>query len=772
MSKYLVIVESPAKAKTINKYLGRDYHVEATVGHIRNLPKSNLGVDIENNYEPKFVTIRGKADIIKRIKDKATKSKKIFIATDPDREGEAIAQDIADSINGKKNENIYRVLFNEITKSGIQKGISQSHNIDLSLVASQRARRVMDRLIGYKVSPFLWKAAIEESGNTLSAGRVQSVALRLICEREVAIQNFIPTEYWSIWGFFATAMKDEFKAKLFSVGGKEIKIPPKPKMSTEEWNLFLEKHFAIPNEETATDLYNKIKQKKNFYISNITKKVQKRNPSPPFITSTLQAEASRVLKLRPKQTMAIAQKLYEGIDLDKEGITGLITYMRTDSTRLSTEIVSETRDFISQNYGKEYLPESGNYFDKKKGSNIQDAHEAIRPTSLKYNPDFVKKFLDDNSFKLYQLIWKRFIASQMNPAILEISVIEITADEFLFKAYGQAIKFNGFMQVYIEQSDKPEDEDKIEATNEIIPLGLEKNQQLLLDELKETQHFTKALPRFTESSLIKELESKGIGRPSTYSLIASTIIDRNYVSQRERKLFPTELGIKVNSILIKNFPNIFDVGFTAKMESELDQIALGENNYIQVLNDFYFPFSSTIKQVEVNIEKIMCEKCGHEMDIKLGRFGKFLACNNYPECKNIKSLKEFSQKSNEPEYTGESCTKCGSKTVIRIGKFGRFIGCEKYPECDFIKNITLNIKCPKCADGEVIERRSKKGRIFYGCNKYPDCDFVSWNKPVVEPCPNGDSNYLEEKYSQKKGNFLKCPSCGYESVAELNEENE
>ncbi len=769
MSKNLVIVESPAKAKTINKYLGRDYHVEATVGHIRNLPKSNLGVDIENGYEPKFVTIRGKAEVIKKIKTYAAKSKNVFIATDPDREGEAIAQDIADVIDGKSNNKILRVLFNEITKSGIKKGISESHQIDTALVASQRARRIMDRLIGYKVSPFLWKAAIEESGNVLSAGRVQSVALRLICEREVAIINFVPTEYWSIWGFFDTASGDKFKAKLYSISGKEIKIPPKPIMTEDDWKKFLEKYSAIPDEKIAQKYYDQINEKNNYFISAITKKHTKRNPSPPFITSSLQAEASRVLRFRPKQTMAIAQKLYEGIELGDEGITGLITYMRTDSTRISAEIINDARDYIKQNYGSEYLPEIGNTYEKKR-ANVQDAHEAIRPTSLQYTPDFVKPFLDDNSFKLYQLIWKRFIASQMNPALLEVTVIEVSADEFLFKAYGQAIQFNGFMQVYIEQSDKPEDEDKSEATNEIIPLGLEKNQNLILEELKKTQHFTKPLPRYTESTLIKELESKGIGRPSTYSSIVSTIVDRNYVEQKERKLFPTHLGIKVNSILVQNFPNIFDVGFTAKMESELDQIAQGENNYIQVLNDFYFPFQSNLKSVEDKIEKIFCDKCNGEMEIKLGRFGKFLACKNYPECKNIKSLKEFSQGSKEIVYTGEICEKCGSKTVYRQGKFGKFIGCEKYPDCDFIKNISLDIKCPKCKDGDVVERRSKNKRIFYGCNRYPDCDFVSWNKPVKEACPNGDSDYMEEKYSAKKGNYLKCPVCAYENVISNEEE--
>ncbi len=775
MSKNLVLVESPAKAKTINKYLGKNYHVEATVGHIKNLPKSKLGIDVENSFQPQFVTIRGKGDLLKKIKSLSAKSDNIFIATDPDREGEAIAQDIADFIVIKKGGKVHRVLFNEITKNGVLKGMQSPREIDTTLVASQRARRIMDRLIGYKVSPFLWKAVIQEAGVTLSAGRVQSVALRLICEREIEIGKFIAIEYWSIWGFFETASKEIFKAKLFSVDGKEIKTAPHANMSEKELNDFLKNHILLNNEADTLKLFSEVKQKNNFEISRIVKKHTKRNPSPPFITSTLQAEASKALRFRAKQTMGIAQKLYEGIDLGKEGTVGLITYMRTDSTRISEEILVDAREFIKQNFGDNYLPATANNYDKKKSANVQDAHEAIRPTSMAYTPEKVKEFLDDKSFKLYQLIWKRFIASQMKPAELETTVIEISADEFLFKAYGQALLFNGFMRMYVEVNEQtydPESDDKAEAKNETIPAGLEKNDKLLLDDLKETQHFTKAPPRYTESSLIKELESKGIGRPSTFSSIVSTVVDRNYVSVVERKLAPTHLGIKVNDILVANFPNIFDVSFTAKMESELDQIAQGENEFVTVLNDFYKPFSETLAAVEDKIEKILCDKCGNEMAIRFSRFGKYLACTNYPDCKNIKSFKDFSQESKEPEYTGDSCPKCNNRTIYRNGKFGRFIGCEKYPDCDYIKNISLGIACPKCKDGEVVERRSKRNKAFYGCTKYPDCDFVSWNKPIAKDCPNGDSTYLEHKYSAKKGNYLKCPVCGEEMVEELEEQNE
>jgi len=772
-NKNLVLVESPAKAKTINKYLGRNYIVEATIGHIRNLPKTKLGVDIENDFQPQYVTIRGKGDIVKKIKSLASKSSKIYIATDPDREGEAIAQDIVDILNGSSQKNIYRVLFNEITKTGIQKAMNSPRGIDTYLVSSQRARRVMDRIIGYKMSPFLWKAIIEISGSTsLSAGRVQSVALKIICDRETEIEKFVPVEYWSIWAIFKTDKGETFKAKLFNINGKDLKVQPKPIMSDDDWKEFLEKNFSIGNEESASQIFNKIKSKEKFEITNVVKRRIKRNPPAPFITSSLQAEASRQLKMRPKHSMMIAQKLYEGVELGKEGFIGLITYMRTDSTRISEEILGITRDYIMKTYGNEYLPDSPNIYEKK-GKAVQDAHEAIRPTTLEYTPAFVKNHVDKKTFKLYELIWNRFIASQMNPALIETTIVEITAEEFLFKAFGNSILFKGFTQVYEEYTEQKENaEEKDEYRNEKIPLGLEKENLLALEELKETQHFTKPPARFTESSLIKELESKGIGRPSTYSLILSTILDRKYVDQLERKLVPTKLGREVSKILVKYFPDIINESFTAEMEGELDQIAQGENEYVKVLHDFYKPFSHALKHVENKVEKIICDKCGSVMGIKIGRFGKFLACTNYPECKNIKSFKDFAAQNQEPEYTGEICEKCGARTVYRTGKFGRFIGCERYPECDFVKNITLGVTCPRCKEGEIVERKSKRNKIFYGCSRYPACDFVSWYKPIPEPCPNKDSEYLEQRYSVKKGNYLKCPNCGEEVLQEVEEVEE
>ena len=770
MLKNLVLVESPAKAKTINKYLGKDYIVEPTIGHVKNLPKTKLGVDLDNDFLPQFVTIRGKGDVIKKIKSLAGKSKSIYIATDPDREGEAIAQDIADILNA--DSKIHRVLFNEITKSGVLRAMQNPSIIDANLVASQRARRVMDRIIGYKISPFLWKAVIEMSGSTaLSAGRVQSVALKLICDREFEIEKFITTEYWSIWAIFKTDKGDTFKAKLFSINGKDIRVQPKPIMEEKEWEDFLQESINIPNEEKAFEIFNRVSGKDNFYISNIVKRTSKRNPPAPFITSALQAEASKRIRMRPKQTMAIAQKLYEGVELGTEGLQGLISYMRTDSTRISDEKITEVRDYIKENFGNEYLPAVPNNYEKKNKSNVQDAHEAIRPTSLKYSPDFVKKYLDKNSFRLYELIWKRFIASQMNPALLETTVVEIGADEFIFKAFGSAVKFRGFTQIYEEIFEVKENaEEKEEYRNDTIPLGLEKDQHLGLEDLKRAQHFTKPPARFSESTLIKELESKGIGRPSTYSMIVGTIQDRKYVDQVERKLFPTKLGREVNKILVTNFPDIINEDFTASMEAELDQIAQGDNQYKKVLDDFYRPFSNALKNVENKIDKIICDLCGHEMEIKVGRFGRYLACSNYPECKNIKSFKDIYAQNQEPEYTGEMCDKCGSRTVYRNGKFGRFIGCEKYPECDFIKNISLGVDCPKCKTGYVVERKSKRGRLFYGCSRYPDCDFVSWYKPVPQSCPNGDSEYMEHRYSVKKGNYLRCPICHSEMIQEEAEE--
>lgn len=726
MSKTLVLVESPSKAKTINKYLGRNFIVEATVGHLRNLPKTQLGVDIENNFKPNFMNIRGKGDLIKKIKQLAEQTEKIIIATDPDREGEAIAQDVADIINGK-NEHVYRVLFNEITKDSVKKAITNPGRINLDLVNSQRARRVMDRIIGYKISPFLWKAIIDSPSTSLSAGRVQSVALRLICEREQEIKTFVSSEYWSLWGNFLTKKNDSFKAKLVEVSGKPIKILLKD-LSDPKKKEFCAKNFVIDSEEKADAVAKEIELKENFLISDISQKDVKRNPYPPFITSTLQVEASKVLKFKSKKTMQIAQELYEGISLGSDGYVGLISYMRTDSTRLSEESLTAARSFILERFGKDYLPDRPKLYEKKK-KNVQDAHEAIRPTTTKYSPDSIKEYLSKDQYELYDLIWKRFIASQMESAIFESLTVSICADEYLFKATGSALKFDGFMKLYDESSEDYEFNPEKEEFP--IPLGLKKEENLKLTELEKNQHFTKPPARFTESTLIKELEDKGIGRPSTYALILSTILERDYVYVENRKLYPTELGNKVNGILVKNFPRILNVNFTAAMEDELDLIAGGEIDYVKVLKDFYIPFSAALEKVEKEIEKVKCEKCGHDMDVKIGRYGKFLACTNYPECKNIRPIKEIKKEEKEPEFTGATCPKCGGKTIFRSGKFGKFIGCENYPNCDYTEQIKIGIKCPKCGTGEVIAKRTKRGKTFYGCNRYPDCDYASWQLPEI-----------------------------------------
>jgi len=771
MSKYIVLVESPSKAKTIKKYLGKDYIVEATVGHIKDLPKSSLGVDIENGFKPKIVSIKGKSDILKKIKSLAKSSEKIFIATDPDREGEAIAQDIYESIkNGEKE--IYRVLFHEITEKGVKEGMQNPRKIDYNLVASQRARRVMDRIIGYKVSPLLWNTLhlIESSGDSaLSAGRVQSVALRLICEREEEIKNFVPLEYWSIIGIFENEEGNKFKSKLNSYQGKTYKIPDKKLETDEEKNEFFSKYFYIPDEKTANELLEKCKQE-SFSISRIERKVVNRNPAAPFTTSTLQQEASKKLFYRPRQTMQYAQKLYEGVELGKDEIVGLITYMRTDSVRVSNDAIEAARDFILKNYGKEFLPDSPKMYQSKK-QNVQDAHEAIRPTNLKYTPDYVKKYLPKELYKLYELIWNRFIASQMKPAQFEQVSLDVSGGDFVFRSTGSTLLFKGFLAVYDENGEEQSSDEDINENENRIPPGLKEGQMLNLTELTKNQHFTKPPARYTESSLVKELDNLGIGRPSTYASIISTLYDREYVVQEDRKLIPTELGIKVNQLLVNYFDHIFNVNFTAQMEEELDEIAEGINKYETVLSDFYIPFKNILDEVEKKIEKPKCELCGADMEIKMGRYGRFLACTNYPQCKNVKSLKEFSQKDNDEngkQLLDELCPKCGSQLVYRNSRFGKFIGCSKYPDCDYTKPITLGINCPKCKTGELTPRFTKKRRIFYGCSRYPECDYVTWNKPTAEICPNCQKDLLVIIKSGKKEK-LKCNSCNY--VREIEKEN-
>lgn len=740
----LIIVESPSKAKTINKYLGKDFVVEASVGHIKNLPKSKIGVDIDGGFLPEYETIEGKDEVVKRLRDRASQADTIYLATDPDREGEAIAWHIAKELEGH-NGKIYRVLFHEITERGITEAMGKPQRIDENLVNSQQARRVMDRLVGYKISPFVWKTLFYG----LSAGRVQSVAVRLIVEREEEITAFMAVEYWSIVAEFETPAQERFLAKLAKVEGEDPRIS---------------------DATTAQGYVNSIQGQK-FAITDIQKKPVRRNPPPPFITSTLQQEAARRLRFHAKRTMMLAQKLYEGIDLGEEGRVGLITYMRTDSTRLSEDAVRDVREFIYSNYGKEYLPHEARLF--KKGKSSQDAHEAIRPTSLKYSPKAIRKYLEGELYDLYELIWNRFLACQMSPAISDQTTVEVSGGEYLFRASDSVPVFRGFLQVYddvAEEAEKQGDEDPVSKLPQVIAVG--DRQQLV--GIVPNQHFTKPPPRYTESSLVKELESLGIGRPSTYAMIVDTIQARKYVEQRERKLYPTELGIAVNKILVQYFPHLFNVEFTAKMEEELDTIASGRQTYQRVMEDFYRPFIRDVEGVDRNSAAIkkslqentdeVCELCGKPMIIKWGRNGRFMACSGYPSCKNTRPLPHEQEQTKH--MVGMKCELCGGDMVVKGGKFGAFLGCSNYPTCKNTKPISIGMKCPKCKDGDVIERKTKRKRVFYGCSRYPDCDFASWDKPVSKVCDTCGNGYLVIKYTQARGEYLLCPSCKAEIARE------
>ena len=742
MEKSLIIVESPAKAKTINKYLGKEYIVEASVGHIKNLPKSKLSVDIDNDFSVVYETIAGKEDVVGRIKEKAAKAKAVFIATDPDREGEAIAAHIAEEVKND-NKHLRRVLFHEITETGVKEGMAHPKKVDMHMVMSQQARRAMDRIVGYKVTPFIWKTMYYG----LSAGRVQSVALRLICEREAAIQKFLPQEYWSLTAQFTTQHDDKFLAKLVKVAGDDPRIP----------------------DETTSNGYMNDVRKQKYEISNVIRKPVKRNPPAPFITSTLQQEAAKRLRMSAKRTMMLAQKLYEGQEIGEEGLTGLITYMRTDSTRLSEEAVTHVREYIYNNYGKEYVPKEPRLF--KKGKASQDAHEAIRPTSIKLTPKVVKKYLEKDMFALYELIWNRFIACQMAVAEFEQMTVEVTGGEYLFRASDQLPTFRGFLQVYDDIEEEGAGEQVDTDPTSKLPMNLTKGQTAQLTDLLPLQHFTKPPGRYSEATLVKELESLGIGRPSTYAMIVSTVIDRKYVEQKERKLYASDLGMQVNKLLIGHFPEIFNVKFTAKMEEELDTIASGKQEYLDVMKDFYGPFheavekasglATAIKKSLQETTKDLCEVCGKPMVIKWGRNGRFMACTGYPGCKNTKPLPGDAEKTQH--IVGGKCELCGGDMLVKGGRFGTFLGCSNYPTCKNTKPISMGIKCPKCKEGELIERKTKKGkRTFYGCSKYPNCDFASWDKPVAQACTACGNEYVVAKYSQAKGEYMVCPSCKQE----------
>ncbi len=704
----LVIVESPAKAKTIGKYLGSGYTVKASMGHVRDLPKSTLGVEVGDDFAPKYLVPRDKVKTVKELKASVQNAREIYLATDPDREGEAIAWHLMHATEAT-NKPVRRVVFHEITREAVTEAMAHPRDIDMQLVDAQQARRVLDRLVGYGVSPLLWKKV----KRGLSAGRVQTAALRIVVEREREVLAFVPVEYWSLDAELAKRTgkarrtQDTFKAALTRVYGKKAEL-----------NTGWETQEIVQGLDGAA-----------YRVGTVTRKETQRRPSAPFTTSTLQQEASRKLGYAVRRTMQIAQDLYEGVDLGADGTQGLITYMRTDSTNVAGSAQQAARAVISVRFGPEYVPEKPPFY-AKKSKGAQEAHEAIRPTSPQRDPASVKPFLSAPQFKLYQLVWQRFMASQMRPAILDNTGVDIQAGKpellangeapFLFRATGSVVKFPGFLAVYQAGRDDGETD---ELDKGALP-PLAEGEDLDLLRLLPEQHFTQPPPRYSEATLVKALEERGIGRPSTYAPTIGTLQARSYVTVEEKKLLPTELGMVVNDLLVEHFPNIFDVGFTSKLEEELDEIATGDRAWVPTMHEFYGPFTATLQQAEKTMERVrikdepsdeVCDKCGRPMVIKLGKFGKFLACSGFPECRNSKPL------------------------LQRIG-----------------------VTCPTCKEGEIVERRSKKGRAFFGCERYPACDFVAWNKPVNEPCPRCGSPYMVE--AGRKGQ-IRCPACGHDGRA-------
>ncbi|MGX4295971.1 type I DNA topoisomerase [Bacillus sp. JK62] len=685
MSDYLVIVESPAKAKTIERYLGKKYKVKASMGHVRDLPKSQMGVDIEQNFEPKYITIRGKGPVLKELKTAAKKAKKVYLAADPDREGEAIAWHLAHSLDLDLSSDC-RVVFNEITKDAIKESFKHPRMINMDLVDAQQARRILDRLVGYKISPILWKKV--KKG--LSAGRVQSVALRLIIDREKEINDFKPEEYWTITGSFLKG-KETFEAGFFGKNGKKL---------------------PLKSEEDVKAVLAQLKGNK-YTVDKVTKKERKRNPALPFTTSTLQQEAARKLNFRAKKTMMIAQQLYEGIDLGKEGTVGLITYMRTDSTRISNTAVEEASAFIDQAYGKEYL--AGKRKPAKKNENAQDAHEAIRPTSVLRKPADLKAVLGRDQLRLYKLIWERFVASQMAPAVLDTMSVDLSNNGLTFRANGSKVKFAGFMKVYVEGKD-----DQLEEKDRMLP-DLKEGDAVLSKDIEPEQHFTQPPPRYTEARLVKTLEELGIGRPSTYAPTLDTIQRRGYVGLDNKRFVPTELGQIVLDLIMEFFPEIINVEFTAKMERDLDHVEDGQTEWVQIIDSFYTDFEKRVKKAEAEMKEVEIE----------------------------------------PEYADEDCELCGSRMVYKMGRYGKFMACSNFPDCRNTKPIVkqIGVKCPKCHEGNIVERKSKKKRVFYGCDRYPECDFVSWDKPIERKCPKCENMLVEKKL--KKGIQVQCVECDY-----------
>ena len=809
MAKNLVIVESPAKAKTINKYLGKDYQVKASMGHVRDLPKKTLGVDVKRGFEPSYEVLPARKKIIDELKAAAKDATTIFLAADPDREGEAICWHLSEELGVRVQKKVRRVVFNEITKKAIEAAFKAPGVIDRKKVDAQQARRILDRLVGYKVSPILW----DKVRRGLSAGRVQSVAMRLICEREREIRAFVAEEYWTVLAHLVASEPPAFAAGLSKKDGKNVEIGNAAEAEAVRIEL-----------EAAT-----------FKVQKVQPKERKRYPVPSFITSKLQQEAFRKLGFSVKKTMQVAQRLYEGVELGADGSVGLITYMRTDSTRVSDDALQAVRGHIATTYGEDYLPEKAIHYKSKKGA--QDAHEAIRPTYLDREPDVIKKYLSKDELKLYRLIWNRFVASQMRPAVFDEIVVDIAAGPYLLRAKGSTLKFRGFLAVYEETPEektaaRPREETAIEEPESEGALPpLREDDILSLNKLDTDQHFTQPPPRFSEASLVKELEENGIGRPSTYASIISTIEAREYMEKREAKLHPTELGFLVTDLLVRHFKDIMNVEYTAAMELELDEIEEGRDNLLNTLNQFWKKFEAALTRADAEMENVkatevetdeVCDKCGAKMVIKWGRYGKFLACSGYPECKNTRQLageggpevhedlaKEVCPRDGQPmvlrkgrfgpflacaKYPEcketkrlvrgedgklkaeqlppieEKCPECGSDLMWRRGRFGAFVACSNYPTCKHIKKKEareIGFTCPDCGEGQVVERKGRWGRFFYGCRRYPQCRFTVHHKPIPEPCPDCGRAFLLEKETKKEGKVVFCGSetCHYKREA-------
>ncbi|MBI4466201.1 MAG: type I DNA topoisomerase [Acidobacteria bacterium] len=843
MAKSLVIVESPAKARTIGRYLGRGYAVKASLGHIKDLPKKHLGVDVEKDFQPTYFVIHDKEKVVSELRRAARKVDAVYLAADPDREGEAICAHLMEVLTEKKllaevsdsnkaarkkkkgktrkktikntsasqdrhvvvldvpppvppQTKFHRIAMNEITPRAVRQAFEQPGQIDRHLVDAQQARRILDRLVGYEVSPLLW----DKVKRGLSAGRVQTVALRLVVERELEIRAFKSEEYWTILANLSAVQPPAFDAKLIEFQGQKLTIP------NEE-----ESRWHVAALERA-----------RFRVDSVQQKERRRYPVPPFTTSKLQQEAARKLRFSVKRTMTLAQRLYEGIELGGEGSVGLITYMRTDSTRVSQEALAEVRDFIPHRFGPDYLPGQPRFYKSKKGA--QDAHEAVRPTSVRRTPESVRRYLHEDEFKLYQLIWQRFLASQMAEAVFDQTTVDVVAGDYRLRASGSVVKFDGFLTVYEEGKDEAQRaEEEEEAATLRLP-EVREGEELRLNQLKPEQHFTQPPPRYTEATLVKELEEKGIGRPSTYAAILSTILERDYVRKDKGKFYPTPLGELVMGLLIKSFEDIFDVAYTARMEEELDEIEEGKLDWRAALSEFYEKFARDLERAGAEMENIKagrateescercgkamllrigrhglflacsgypdctntrepeldvrgidsddtapegatqyCENCSREMVVKRGRYGPFYACTGYPDCKTTKPLAARGRAA-EPVPLHETCPECGGQLVEKVGRYGLFVACSNFPECRYTRQKTLGIKCPECGTGELVERRARRGRrVFYGCSRYPECKFTVGHKPLAEPCPACGAPVTYEKH--RKGGasrYCRNPACQFE----------